>query len=160
MPPPHLSFGQQWCLGLFAQRGAAAAGGAGPLQGVVMVTRDLCAPGVWHLGLFIVATCLHGRGVADAAYAALEAWVRRSGARHLRLSVVKGNGRAERFWARQGFVELRAREGVDTGGRVNTVRVMLKPLLVHAPPGSAAMAEVLQAYWQIVPRDRPGSPLP
>jgi len=145
VPPPHLTFERQWCLGLFA---AEEEGGA--LQGIAMVTEGLCQPGVWHLGLFIVATHLQGRGVAAGSYAALEGWVRRSGARHLRLGVVQGNRRAARFWLRQGFVPLRTREGVDTGGRVNTVQVMLKPLADEGIP----------AYLQAVPRDQPGSPLP
>ena len=41
--------------------------------------------------------------------------------------VVDGNGRAERFWARNGFSQVRTRP-VDTGGRMNTVRVMVKAL--------------------------------
>lgn len=157
-PPPHLGYSRQWCLGLF-EADAPGAGTEGddpappagrPLAGAAMVTSDLCVPGVWHLGLFIVATRLRGSGAAQGAYEALEAWVRGHGARHLRLGVVRGNTPAERFWARQGYRELRVREGVDTGGRVNTVRVLLKPLL----------DEPVEAYLQAVPRDRPGSPLP
>lgn len=82
--------------------------------------------------------------------AALEGWVRSQGASHLRLGVVQGHERAERFWAGQGCHELRRREGVDTGGRVNTVRVMLKTLA----------DEDVEAYLQAMPRDQPGSPLP
>ncbi len=164
VPPPHLGFSRQWRLGLFAIGAARSADGnevtpasaaaparaSLPLAGAAMVTADLCAPGVWHLGLFIVATPLRGCGAAQGAYEALEGWVRRQGARHLRLGVVAGNTPAERFWARQGYRELRQREGIDTGGRVNTVRVLLKPL----------GAEGLEAYLQAVPRDRPGSALP
>lgn len=157
-PPPHLPFSRQWCLGLFEAAVARAEGEGGdgqpaagsPLAGVAMLTTDLCVPGVWHLGLFIVATRLRGSGAAQGAYEALESWVRGGGARHLRLSVVRGNGPAERFWARQGYRELRQREGIDTGGRVNTVRVLLKPLA----------DEGIEAYLRAVPRDRPGSALP
>jgi len=164
VPPPHLGFSRQWRLGLYetglqgetvprGMTGAAAVApgpASAPLAGAAMVTADLCAPGVWHLGLFIVATRLRGSGAAHGTYAALEAWVRRQGARHLRLGVVVGNTPAERFWARQGYRELRQREGIDTGGRVNTVRVLLKPL------GD----EGIEAYLQAVPRDRPESTLP
>jgi len=176
LPPPHLGFSRQWRIGLHealvARPGIAAAAGptgppgppdpheprapraprepCGPLAGAAMVTSDLCAPGVWHLGLFIVATRLHGSGAAQGAYEALEAWVRGQGARHLRLGVVRGNAPAERFWARQGYRELRVREGVDTGGRTNTVRVLLKPL----------DGEGIEAYLEAVPRDRADSPLP
>lgn len=146
VPPPHLSFDRQWNVGLFDEAGGVAAG----LCGVAMVITQLCVPGVWHLGLFAIATRLRGTGVAAGAYGALEGWVRQGGARHLRLGVVRGNAPAERFWARQGYQELRVREGVDTGGRLNTVRVLLKPLA----------DEGVEAYLQAVPRDRPGSPLP
>lgn len=161
VPPPHLSFDRQWRLGLFFEPSAVGAGNSangeahgdtsnGRLGGVAMVTTNLCLPGVWHLGLFVVATRLRGTGVAAGVYTALEGWVRKGGARHLRLGVVQGNMPAERFWARQGYRELRQREGIDTGGRINTVRVLLKPLA----------EEGLEAYLQAMPRDRPGSPLP
>lgn len=143
LPPPHLSFDRQWRLGLFEPT-------AGALGGIAMVTTNLCRPGVWHLGLFVIATRLRGTGVSAEVYAALEGWVRQGGARHLRLGVVQGNAPAERFWARQGYREVRVREGIDTGGRINTVRVLLKPLA----------DEGVEAYLQAMPRDRPGSPLP
>jgi hypothetical protein len=63
---------------------------------------------------------------------------------------VRGNARAERFWEGRGFRETRVRRGVDTGGRVNDVRVMVKAL------GDGLLA----AYLDLVPRDRPDSPLP
>lgn len=152
VPPAHLSHERQWILGLFEPPAQRTMGdsGDGPLAGIAMVTSGLGRPDVWHLGLFVVATRLHGSGAAAGAYAALEGWVRSHGVRHLRLGVVLGNERAERFWARQGYHELRRREGVDTGGRVNTVRVMLKPLA----------EEGIEAYLQAMPRDQPGSPLP
>ncbi len=143
LPPPHLAFDRQWRLGLYAPDGDV-------LAGVAMVTSHLCVPGVWHLGLFVIATRLRGTGAAAGAYGALEGWVRQSGARHLRLGVVQGNAPAERFWARQGYQELRVREGIDTGGRINTVRVLLKPLA----------DEGVEAYLEAMPRDRPDSPLP
>ena len=159
-PPPHLSHTRQWCLGLVDEREAGRPGA--PLAGVLVVVTDLVLRGVWHIGLFIVATRLHGRGVAAACHAAFEAWARRQGATHLRLGVVLANERALRFWQRQGYRRLREREGVDTGGRVNTVRAMLKPLLDETG-GAAVEAEVesaLAAYLDAVPRDRPGSTLP
>jgi hypothetical protein len=60
---------------------------------------------------------------------------------------VVGNARAERFWERLGYAETRRREGVRAGRRVNSVRILLKPL----------GGETLPAYLGRVPRDRPGS---
>lgn len=123
---------------------------AGTLQGVANVLSDLLAPGVWHTGLFIVATALHGTGAARSLYEALEAWMRHSGAQWLRLGVVLGNARAEAFWHRMGYTEVRQRLNVDTGGRLNTIRVMVKPPTPDAD---------LDVYLSMVPRDRPDSAL-
>lgn len=142
-PPPHLSWSRRWFLGLFDAQGAVA--------GVLDVVSDLSAPGVWHLALLLLATARHGGGDGPACHAALEAWARGQGACWMRLGVVAGHARAEAFWARQGYVETRRREGVDTGGRVHTVRVLVKSL--QGPTD-------LDAYRARVPRDAPESPLP
>ena len=70
------------------------------------------------------------------------------GAKWLRLGVVAGNTRAERFWEKCGYREVRTREGVRMGERLNTLRVMMKPL------GRGSVDE----YLQLVPRDQGGSP--
>src|SRR3954469_13614729 len=81
----------------------------GEIVGVADLLADLFSPGVWHVGFFMVADALHGSGVPRALYAHLEAWMRSQGARWLRLGVVHGNGRAERFWERLGYVEVMRR---------------------------------------------------
>lgn len=145
LPPPHLPFTRRWFLGLFDADADSEA-----LQGVAVVVQDLCAPGVWHIALYLVATALHGSGAAADTYRAMEAWMRHGGACWLRLGVVAGNARAERFWQAQGFAEVRRREGVDTGGRVNDLRVLAKALA----------GGTLADYLALVPRDRPDSALP
>lgn len=121
---------------------------AGAIVGVANVVRNLLAPGIWHVGLYIVATRLHGSGESAAMYDALEGWMRRGGARWLRLNVATGNPRAGRFWERMGYSEVRRRDGVTVGRQVNTMRVMLKSLA----------GEGLAEYLDRVPRDRPDSP--
>jgi GNAT superfamily N-acetyltransferase len=113
--------------------------------GMAEIVSDLLARCVWHIGLFIVATRLHGAGVAQLLYANLERWALEHGAQWMRLGVVGGNTRAERFWQSWGFVELRRREGVQIGPRTHTIHVMFKPLA----GGSAAQ------YLALVARDRP-----
>jgi len=115
------------------------------LHGMAGMVEDLLAPGVWHIGLFMVATPAHGTGLATTLYGALEAWAKSRGAQWLRLGVVAGNVRAERFWERNGYVESRTRTGIAMGSKVNTVRVMIKPLAGGA----------LASYRTLVPRDRP-----
>src|SRR5262249_37289211 len=99
----------------------------------------------WHIGLFIVATSRHGTGDADAVYRSLESWASSNGARWLRLGVVLGNERAERFWIRYRFVETRTRAGVVMGKLTNTIRVM----------GKALAGEPMEHYLTLVPRDHP-----
>jgi GNAT superfamily N-acetyltransferase len=133
--PDGFSYTKKWILGFVDERDDIA--------GMANVISDLIAPHVWHLGLFIVATRLHGSGVAALLYAGLEAWIREAGAQWLRLGVVQGNDRAERFWERCGYVEMRVRQ-VEMGKRTNTVRVMAKPL------AGGELAD----YLAQVPRDR------
>jgi GNAT superfamily N-acetyltransferase len=117
----------------------------GPLAAMANVVSDLLAPSVWHVGTFIVATDRHGQGDAQQLYQGLEDWARRQGAQWMRLGVVSGNARAERFWLRQGFTQTRLRTGVVMGQRTNTLRVMCKPLA----------GGTLQDYLARVVRDRP-----
>jgi GNAT superfamily N-acetyltransferase len=117
----------------------------GDIAGVATYVQGIFAPPVWHLGLFIVATRLHGTGRAMALYASLESLMRSAGAQWLRLGVVVGNMRAERFWEKAGFVEVRRRYGVELDHVTRDLRVMMKPLA----GGS------VEQYLRLVDRDRP-----
>jgi GNAT superfamily N-acetyltransferase len=140
LPPPGWPFTRKWVLAFEGEDGAMA--------GMAGLLSDLHAPTVWHVGLFIVATHLHGSGTAHRLHAALEAWTRVNGARWLRLGVVEGNTRAERFWEKTGYVEVRKRHDYPLGGRMATLRMMVK-----LPAGGT-----LEEYLARVPRDRPESP--
>lgn len=142
LPPPHLSYSRRWFAGVFDRTGA--------LQGHVAIVSDLVLPRAWHLATFLMATRLHGSGAAAETFSALESWARGQGACWLRLGVVIGNVRAERFWERCGFVDVRRRENMDTGGRINSLRIMVKPLT----------GQSVHDYLRHVPRDRPDSTLP
>jgi GNAT superfamily N-acetyltransferase len=120
-PPAAWPYGDKWVLGFAEDDGDA-------LIGMADMLSDLFVDGVWHIGLFIVATALHGQGVARVLYEGLEAWMIERGAVYARLGVVTGNTRAEQFWQRSGYHEVRRREGIPMGVRVNDVRVMVKPL--------------------------------
>lgn len=117
----------------------------GEVQAIANLFSDLLAVGVWHISLLIVATARHGNGDAHSLYRSLEAWAAQNGARWMRLGVVQGNARAERFWERIGFVEVRRREGEVMGRLTSTLRVMAKPLA----------GDSLGDYLALVPRDRP-----
>jgi GNAT superfamily N-acetyltransferase len=135
--PAGWSFTKKWLIGYADERDVLAA--------MANVVSDLLAPRVWHIGLFVVATSRHGTGDAHLLYRGLERWAAASGAHWLRLGVVAGNARAERFWAAHGYMETRKRTGVEMGKRINTIRVMVKPLA----------GGTLEQYLSLVSRDRP-----
>lgn len=138
-PPPDMAYSRKRVIGFRT--------GGTELDAVADVIEDLLAPRVWHVGLFLVAERLHGTGFAQRAYAALEGWMAGGGARWLRLGVVEGNDRAERFWKSRGYRLVRQREGVAMGRKVNRLLVMAKPLA----------GATLDEYFALVQRDRPAS---
>jgi hypothetical protein len=73
-----------------------------------------------------------------------------NGAAWIRLGVVEGNLKAERFWHKTGYREVRKRLGIKMGRRTNDVRVLVKPL----DTGSIA------DYLSLVKRDNPDSERP
>ncbi|WP_324187956.1 GNAT family N-acetyltransferase [Pseudomonas pisciculturae] len=120
----------------------------GQLVAVVNIAADLLAVGVWHIGLLLVDSRLQGSGLAQQLHASLETWAAESGAQWLRLTVVIGNAKAERFWPKLGYVQVRTREGITMGRQVNRVSIQVKAL-------SGGQVE---DYLGLVPRDRPVLP--
>jgi GNAT superfamily N-acetyltransferase len=118
--------------------------GSGQVIGEVSAATDLLAPGVTHLGFFMVATSLHGTGFAAELHASYEAWAIGQVARWLRLGVVEAHRRAHRFWLRQGYIEVCQRHDYVLGDLSHTLRVMVKPLAPNS----------LGDYLAAVPRDR------
>jgi GNAT superfamily N-acetyltransferase len=138
--PPGWQFTKKWLLGYKAPDGSLAA--------MANITSDMLAVGVWHIGLFMVATPRYGSGDAYLLISGIEQWAAGHEAEWLRLGVAQGNAHAERFWERLGYVQARTRDGVQMGAVTNTVRVMVK-LLVDG---------VMDDYLDLVPRDRPEPP--
>lgn len=135
--PPDFSYSAKLVIGYPQPDGALAA--------MATVITDLLAEHVWHIGLFIVASARHGSGDAQRLHDGLQEWAKAQGAQWLRLGVVQGNERAERFWASCGYTQVRTREGLVMGQRTNTVRVMVKPLA----------GGTFDDYLAMVPRDQP-----
>jgi len=136
-PPEDMTFTRKWSVGFFTAGGVLAA--------MADVVEDLIASRVWHIGFFIVAGSAQGGGVGRAAYEALEGWMRARGAQWLRLGVLEGNVRAERFWRARGYAEVRRRYSVEMGRKTHTLLVMVKPLA----------GGTLDEYLARVGRDRP-----
>jgi GNAT superfamily N-acetyltransferase len=118
-PPEGLSYKKQWMLGF--------ADDAGELIAMAAVLSEFIATTVWHISLFIVAAPLHGTGVAKELYAKLEEWMAKNGAEWSRLGAVVGNQKAERFWEKLGYIEVRRAEE-QTGNVLNITRIFVKPL--------------------------------
>lgn len=118
------------------------------LVGMASIVSHLLARDVWHIGFFIVGSALHGSGAAREIYEALESWIRRQGAQWIRMGVVKGNSRGERFWAKLGYLPTRERGPVTMGLRENLIQALVKPLR------GGALAD----YLALVQRDNPGAP--
>jgi GNAT superfamily N-acetyltransferase len=136
-PPADMSYRDDpW----FIVRDAAS----GELMGHVACAIDLMAPGVFHLGFFMVATPRIGTGIAQRLYDAYEEFAFRHGARWLRLGVVECNQRGHAFWRRQGYVEVNRRDGFVLGDRSHRLFTMVKP----------GQGETLDEYLAAVPRDR------
>lgn len=134
-PPDDWRFDKKWLVRF--------ADAEGRMIGMADLIENLFVDGVWHLGLFVIATHLHGTG--RPWYDALESWLRDQGCKWIRLGVVAGNARAERFWEKCGYREVRMRLAVPMGKQKNDVRVMVKALA----GGS------LHEYLSAVARDRP-----
>ena len=137
-PPAEMPY-RDWQIWLIRDRTSRR------IVGELSVGIDLLAPGVFHLGFFIIESARQGSGLAGEVYAAYEAWASTQGARWLRLGVVAANKRAEAFWRRQGYIEVKRREGYTLGSLTHQLIVMVKPV----PPST--LADFLLA----VPRDRP-----
>jgi GNAT superfamily N-acetyltransferase len=118
------------------------------LVAVVNIAADLLADGVWHIALLLVDSRWHGTGLAQQLHSDLERWAVENGAQWLRLSVVVGNTKAERFWPKLGYVSVRTRDGITMGRQVNRVSIQVKAL---------AGGQV-KDYLALVERDRPCTP--
>jgi GNAT superfamily N-acetyltransferase len=139
------SFTKKWLIGYVDAQNELVA--------MVNIVSDLLSPGVWHIGLFVVATSRHGSGYAQTIYRGLETWAIANGAQWLRLGVVQGNTRAERFWESLGYIQTRTRDGVAMGKLRNTIRVMVKALAEGKGQGKEAGS--LESYLLLIARDRP-----
>lgn len=136
-PPPEIPFSRAYTIGFLAS--------SGPFVAMASVLSGFVAMQVWHIGFFLLATSLHGTGTAMALYSGLEQWMKEEGALWLRLGVVAGNSKAERFWEKAGYTEVKRRAGMQLGNLTHTVRVLVKPM------GSAGLEE----YFRLIVRDRP-----
>lgn len=118
--PPGRSQQHKHVLGL-----ARAAGE--PFIAVIDAVRGFPDEGDWFVGLVLVDPAERGRGRGAAIMADLEDWFRRERGVASYLAVLERNPAAQRFWLRQGYVQLDRRVRV-TGSREDPVFRMKKAL--------------------------------
>src|SRR5712691_6435429 len=118
-PPSGVPYGKVYVLGFLDSSGEMVA--------MASVLSDLLALRVWHISFFVVATALHGTGTAGLLYERLEKWAKEEGASWLRLGAVVGNVKAERFWEKAGYREVRLLKEQHCS-MTHTMRVLVKPL--------------------------------
>ena len=95
--PPEHSLRDKMVVGVWTDQGLTA---------VIDLLRDFPDPHAWYLGLLLVAPEARGRGLGATVVAALRRWVVAQGGWTIRLIVQEQNPDAQRFWLRQGFVEV------------------------------------------------------
>lgn len=139
-PPPELPFEQRWVVGLFSN--------AGDLCGMATLWRNFIAEQVWLISLFMIARDQYGSGLAQNFYLHLERWMLNREARWIRLGVIEGSTRAERFWAQHGYTEVRRRIDTSHCPASQNIRVLVKSLKNNP----------LNEYLKLIVRDQPESP--
>lgn len=118
--PPQIDPNDAYFLGLWQNE---------ELAGIAHVMRTWPVAGISYIGLFQVAEKFHGTGLADRAYAALDAWMcREFQPRWLRLGVLATNFRALKFWARHGYHETGRKTGIEYGRLRHDLIVMVKSI--------------------------------
>lgn len=135
--PDDWNYNTRWIWGYIDEQGSLVA--------LVNIISDLWSPGVWHTAFFIVDSSRHGSGDARLIHQDIERWAQQNGAQWMRLVVVQGNVKAERFWEKIGYQQVRTLEGIKMGKRTNTLRMMVKPL----------GGRTLEEHLQRLPKDRP-----
>lgn len=134
---PTVRRGKKWRIGFFD--------GNNILVGISYIFSDFLAEHVWHIEFFIVASALHGTGASSEIYDELESWILHQNGSWLRLGVVVGHTKAQRFWEKAGYMALGKWEGGVAGVGL-TIQLMLKPLK-NIP---------LMEYFRCVPNDLRG----
>lgn len=106
---------------------------AGRLVGFLDLMRDYPGEGEWWIGLLVLDPAVRGGGLGGRIYRAAAGWVRARGGAAIYAGVLEQNPGAERFWRREGFVELRREAHVSETGHESRLVVMRAELLAAAP---------------------------
>lgn len=96
----------------------------GDLVGVLDLIQDFPGAREWTLGLLMIDPATRAAGLGTRLFHALERAIAAPGGTAIYLGVLEHNVRAERFWRRLGFVELRRQDYTSASGHLSRVIVM------------------------------------
>jgi ribosomal protein S18 acetylase RimI-like enzyme len=118
--PPGTDPADKFSLGVYADGGAMVA--------FLDVIRDYPEPGEWWIGLLMLDPAARSGGLGGRICEEAARWIAAEGGRALHLDVLEQNPRAERFWRRHGFEEVRRKPFTAATGKESTVIVMRRAL--------------------------------
>lgn len=119
--PPGKTAADKYVLGVHSPEGG--------LLGVLDLIQDFPGEREWWLGLLMLDPAARAAGLGTRLFHALERAVAAEGGTAIYLGVLEHNARAERFWRRLGFVELRRQDYTSAAGHPSRVIVMRHGLI-------------------------------
>jgi len=123
MLPPGRTLEDKFSMGIYEP--------GGPLIGYLDIVRHYPATNEWWIGLLMLDPEARAKGLGARLFRATWNWVLSQDGKAIYLAVLEENIRAERFWRRQGFEEVRRQAHTsETGNKISQVIVM-KYLTAH-----------------------------
>jgi GNAT superfamily N-acetyltransferase len=117
MPPPGRTLEDKFSIGIHEPDGS--------LNAYLDILRGYPAANEWWIGLLMLDLKVRANGLGTHIFRAAQNWVSLQGGDAIYLAVLEENKRAERFWWRQGFAELRRQAHTsETGSKKSQVIVM------------------------------------
>jgi ribosomal protein S18 acetylase RimI-like enzyme len=119
--PPGRTADDKFSFGIYAADGE--------LIGYAELFRNYPADAEWWIGLLMLDPDARGRGLGSEIVCNASAWAAENGARSIMLAVLESDERAQRFWIRQGFEEVRRRAYESQATKKpHSVIIMRRPL--------------------------------
>jgi RimJ/RimL family protein N-acetyltransferase len=117
MLPPGRSQEDKFSIGIYES--------TGPLIAYLDIVRGYPVENEWWIGLLMLDPEVRANGLGTRIFEAARDWAFSQGGQSIYLAVLEENKRAERFWRRQGFEEVRRQSHTsETGNKICQVIVM------------------------------------
>lgn len=123
--PPGKEMHDKFSLGLYDSRRE--------LVGFIDLMRNYPVENDWWIGLLMLAPAARDQGLGSRVYEAAQEWVRSRERRTIWILVLEENSKAERFWRRQGFEEVRRGPFTAESGKAHTMIEMRHEIPAREP---------------------------